>query len=285
MSRLFVSDLDGTLLQPDATLSAFAREGLARLISDGLAFTVASARNINNIQTILGDLPLQFPVIGHNGACISDLANGKHILYLSLDSEIAQSIIERALGEGHYPFLSTYDGVSDHLYYEKATNYGMEWYVRDRTEAQDPRLKKLDDIYSPLAEEVSCVNFVGRHADLLSLEQWLAESFAGSVRTIFYENMYCPGWWWLTVYHPESSKAHALGKLSEMTGIGLEDITVFGDAINDVPMFEVAGRRIAVENADEHLRPYADEFIGPNTEDSVVKYLSDYSTFKGCGER
>ena len=57
MATLYVSDLDGTLLQPDATLSRFARSGLEELLADGALFTVASARSVVSMNAILGALP------------------------------------------------------------------------------------------------------------------------------------------------------------------------------------------------------------------------------------
>ena len=58
MNRVYISDLDGTLLRNDATLSDYSRRSLTKLINDGIKFTVASARNIYSIKEILGDLPL-----------------------------------------------------------------------------------------------------------------------------------------------------------------------------------------------------------------------------------
>ena len=51
------------------------------------------------------------------------------------------------------------------------------------------------------------------------------------------------------------------------------ELVVFGDNDNDVPMFEVADRALAVENATEKLRAYASEVIGPNESDSVVRRI------------
>jgi len=54
----------------------------------------------------------------------------------------------------------------------------------------------------------------------------------------------------------------------------MERVTVFGDHINDIPMFEEAGHAVAVENAVPELKVHADEVIGPNTSDSVVRWLA-----------
>ena len=74
---LYISDLDGTLLQGDATLSPYSRQLLNSLLQEGLPFTVASARSIVSMQPILKDVALSLPVIEFNGAFISDLATGR----------------------------------------------------------------------------------------------------------------------------------------------------------------------------------------------------------------
>ena len=55
----------------------------------------------------------------------------------------------------------------------------------------------------------------------------------------------------------------------------VEDLTVFGDGDNDVGMFELAPHAVATANATERLRNLATAIIGPNSEDSVVRYLTD----------
>ena len=65
---LYVSDLDGTLLDRNARLSDITRYGLTRLLDAGLTFTVATARHVSSVRQILEGLPLQLPVISSNGA-------------------------------------------------------------------------------------------------------------------------------------------------------------------------------------------------------------------------
>ena len=72
---LYVSDLDGTLLRSDGSLSPYSLRTITRLIHEGMLFTVASARGCNLIRAAIGGLPLRLPVIDQNGACVSELAD------------------------------------------------------------------------------------------------------------------------------------------------------------------------------------------------------------------
>ena len=87
-SPLYVSDLDGTLLRNDTSLSQYSRETLNALLDQGLLFTVASARSIASMRHVLADLPLRLPVIEFNGAFVSDLASGQHYLVRALHRDI-----------------------------------------------------------------------------------------------------------------------------------------------------------------------------------------------------
>jgi len=78
MPTLYISDLDGTLLNNSAELSAYSKTTLQAMLADGLIFTVASARSVVAMQQMMAGLTLPLPVIEFNGAFISDLATGRH---------------------------------------------------------------------------------------------------------------------------------------------------------------------------------------------------------------
>lgn len=271
--HLYVSDLDGTLLQPDARLSDYARSELTDLIESGLCFTIASARNIKSIRKVLGDLPLQLPVIGHNGGTLTDFHTEHHLTYLAMAEGIGAALLRLGRDRGLPPFLSTWDGAADWVCYERCLNDGMGWYVAELERSADPRLRRLEHLEEALVDPVGSVNFIGSREELEPMEAEIQQAWPDSVWYVLYENMYCRGWWWLTVYDRESTKASAVQRLARALDIPIEQTTVFGDAVNDIPMFQAAGKAIATANAEESLLSCADETIGSNQDDSVVKYL------------
>jgi len=77
--RLYVSDLDGTLLNSHGE---FPKEWAARLnhmINRGLKFTIATARNYDSTHPILRDVNLQLPVILFNGAYLTHFETGENL--------------------------------------------------------------------------------------------------------------------------------------------------------------------------------------------------------------
>ncbi|GAI38468.1 unnamed protein product, partial [marine sediment metagenome] len=65
----------------------------------------------------------------------------------------------------------------------------------------------------------------------------------------------------------------AIRLLLNQLGLTRHNLTVFGDDTNDISMFKMASRAIAVTNAEGQLKRWATDTIGTNEEDSVVKYI------------
>jgi len=274
VKRLFVSDLDGTLVDRNARLSPFTRRHLLELLRTGLPFTVASARSIHTIAPMLEGLPIELPIVEFNGAYVTDLRHKQPLICHALDPAVAETVMGWALSCNVPPFVSSYVGGRQRLYPPlQLANAGIAWYERSRREARDPRLCAAVDPRSLLDQPIVCLTLIASRATLAPLFQAVEATFAGLTSSLLYENLYQPGWHWLTVQSQLATKAHALEEIAARAGVELAQTTVFGDEINDIPMFKVAGHGVAVENAVAELKRVAKQVIGPHHEDSVIHYL------------
>lgn len=150
-ARLYVSDLDGTLLRSDPRLSHAARDGLNQLLDAGLAFTVTTSRSAPAIRALLAGLRLTLPIIELNGAFITDLNSGHHIQQRVLTAEVATASVQALLQAAYEPVLTSWDGADDHVYYHHGaqSNPGNTWYIAEKHAYGDPRLRphhKLADV-------------------------------------------------------------------------------------------------------------------------------------------
>ena len=84
------------------------------------------------------------------------------------------------------------------------------------------------------------------------------------------QELYRPEYW-CEIMPAKASKANAIRKLKEMRGCSR--VISFGDAINDIPMFEISDECYAVENAVDELKAVATGVIESNEEDGVAKWL------------
>ncbi len=273
MNRIYISDLDGTLLRNDATLSPYSREALVKLINDDIMFTVASARNIYSIKEILQDLPLRMPIIGGNGAYITDYKTGKHLVINDISSEISLEILAIIQKYNCKPFISCYDGIKNNLYYEESNNYGMEWYLEDRIKAKDKRVKQLKVIEESLKERVISFIVMDRKENLTKLTNYLNKNYSKLLEIHVMENQYSPGWYWLTILDKKATKRQAIKTLIDLENLKGYETVVFGDNVNDMQMFKGADRSIAVKNAKIELKSHATEIIGENQQDSVINFI------------
>ena len=282
---LYVSDLDGTLLGPDGTLSNTSRRMLEELLRGGLQFTVASARSVWSIAQMLEGLELSLPVIELNGAFISDLRTGRHLVVNQLADAVKHGVYLEIQSCGFLPFISTYDGTRDNLYHSEICNEGMRWYYEDRMALRDPRLRPPRPLVEILDEQVICFTVIDREERLKPLEERLRRLYGDLVQLHLYRHLYCQGWHWLTIHDARANKARALDGLLAMLGVGHEELTVFGDDINDIALFERAGRAIAVGNAIGPVKERANLVIGSNIEDSVVRFISSEASARPYAQR
>lgn len=271
--RIYVSDLDGTLLRNSAMISAFSKNRLIKLIEAGVNFTVASARSIVSIQQVLRGIPIHLPVIEINGAFVSDFRTAEHLVINNMETEIASQVYRLIVEAGCGAFVSSFNGSSDRLYYQQITCEGMQWYYDNRVRHNDKRLRQVDNLADKFTDKVVAFTVIDSRGKLQRLLDNITMRLGDKVETHFFENPYSPPWHWLTIHDKTACKSTAIKAILDYAGFSMDELVVFGDSVNDINMFKMVHRSIAVENAGEELKKHAAEIIGSNETDSVVKYI------------
>ena len=104
-ATLYISDLDGTLMKNDQTISAFTAEAINMLVKQGLHFSYATARSILTASKITENITAGIPVIVYNGSFIQD-SKTREILYSRFfDKTSAELILRQLLSSGVYPIV------------------------------------------------------------------------------------------------------------------------------------------------------------------------------------
>ena len=91
--ELFVSDLDGTLLNKSSEVSSNSREIINDLIQKGVKFTVATARTHATVIELLEGLEIQMPIAIMNGVGIYDLKNRKYLEIVDISKEATKQTL------------------------------------------------------------------------------------------------------------------------------------------------------------------------------------------------
>lgn len=280
--RFYVSDLDGTLLDPQAQLSSRTRSGLTELLLEGLPFTVASARNVVSMRRILEGLPIRLPVVSSNGAYIADLTSGRYELVNAMEPALGQAIFALVRRHGLMPFVATHGPSGDQLFWQTVSNEGQQRFVDERERQADPRLRRTERMQDELRDPVVTLLVVDAAGPLRALQAEIEAQFGDRVITHLAEDIYMPGWPWLNVHDRRASKDQAIASLAQRYGLLGRELVVFGDQVNDLPMLRAAHHAIAVANASDDVKRAAHRIIGPHHEDAVLHYIAqDWQTLRG----
>jgi len=267
MKTLYVSDLDGTLLRRDETLSSFTIRTINALVEQGILFSFATARSLVTASRVTKGLSTKIPVILYNGAFIR--RPDTHVLLASnfFGAEF-HDLLDDLLCHQVYPIVYSLDGEREQYRYwvEKSTP-GMQIFNKSR--AGDPRETPVhckEDLFAGTPFYVTCIDETEKLAPLF-------EKYREQFHCILHRDIYS-GNQWLEIMPQDSSKANAVLQLK--IRLQCDRVVVFGDGKNDLDMFRVADESYAVENADEALKTVATGVIGSNQEDAVAKWLAEH---------
>ncbi len=281
MERLYISDLDGTLLNADSELGADSKTRLNRLLSDGLQFTICTLRSIESIRPLFAGVDLQIPIIELNGAFITDVARNGKLRINAIAPEIKRHLFEGISRNSANPIVLSFDD-GDNLYFNRATNPGEAWYYESRKAAGDRRLKAYGNFEDIHNERWVCVTLIDERDRLEELRETIEAQFPGALNINMTPSIQTPDYVWLTVSSREASKGHAVEYLKSDCGFSDHEIVTFGDQPIDIPMFDAADVSIAVENAHDDVKNKADKVIGNHNDDAVVSYMeSEWRGQKG----
>lgn len=273
-STVFVCDLDGTLLRSDGTLSSFSRGGLNRLLEAGVDLTVASARGTPGMRSLLSGVGIRLPVIELNGAFVSEIESGRHLVSNVLSEGESYVAVKTILSTGNDPVISTWDGRRDGVHFGPRTNESTQWYVEEKRRYRDPRLAPCDDLLGIAREEdVAQITTFALDAEAVALAEQLRRAVGDGAIVHSAANVYWPGWTEITVQHRDAAKGAAIPALLAACGRAGADVVACGDHLNDLSMFAVAAKSIAPANAHPEVLGSATEVVGSNDEDGIVRYL------------
>lgn len=259
-------------MRPDETLSEYTRKALNALIERGVIFSFATARSYNTAMPLLDGLKLNAPMIVHNGAFIVRQDNSI-VRFDGFTKEESNRIFEVFLSCGLCPVVySVIEGRNRMSFLRSESSPAQTEFAVARMDDKfdKKRVREIFSYSSALEGDVYYFNCIDEEEKLQAAHEKLKDSF----RCFFGRDIYS-GEWWLEVMPKSASKATAAMRLKEL--LGCDRLVAFGDAVNDIPMFEAADECYAVQNAREELKRIASGIIPSNTEDGVARWLLEHA--------
>jgi Cof subfamily protein (haloacid dehalogenase superfamily) len=253
--HLIASDLDGTLLRSDDSVSQRTLAALARTVAADIRFVLVSARSADWLAPEATRLGLGAIVICNNGALVYDIERGRALIHRPLEPETARDLVGS--------LRRAAPGVAFGC--DRLSGFTAEPAYRPLHRAPDsiPRA----DLPALLAEPIT--KLLLQHPDLpqADLHRLVSELGDGKIEACY------SGAGLIEVSAAGVTKGSALAELCAELEIERDAVIAFGDMLNDISMLEWAGRGIAVANAHAEVLAAADEITASNDEDGVALVL------------
>ena len=269
---LFISDLDGTLLDRNAELSEYTKSALNSMISGGMCFSVATARTLSSAGMILAGLDLRVPVVLMNGVLIYDLQRKSYIRIYTFPPEAVAEAIDVFRTFDTTGFMYELNDGTLKTYHESLEQKPLRDFTEERIARYNMPFYHTESFSDISPEHIIYLTLLDTRERLLPVRD--AFGTLSGLGVTFYKDNYSPDLWYLEVFSAGASKRNALIYLRE--AYEYESVIGFGDNANDIPMFEACDVRVAVENATPEVIAAADRICASNDADGVVKWLEEY---------
>ncbi|MEU7055072.1 HAD family hydrolase [Streptomyces sp. NPDC046197] len=255
---LIATDLDGTLLRGDDTLSDRSLAALARVAAAGARHLVVTGRPVPRVRPLLDDLGTAGLAVCGQGAQLYDAGVHRLLWSVTLDRELAETALGKIEAEvGQVYAAVDQDGVDGLTLIEPG-------YLMPHPTLPAVRVERRDDLWCAPISKVLL-----RHPTLSDDElAAAARSVVGSLATV---TMSGPGT--VELQPCGINKATGLALAAEHLGLRREHALAFGDMPNDIPMFQWAARGVAMANAHPELKAVADEVTLSNEDDGIAVVL------------
>jgi Cof subfamily protein (haloacid dehalogenase superfamily) len=254
--RLVASDLDGTLLRPDETVSERTRRAVAAARDAGITVVLVSGRPPRSIGPLAERVGVGGIAICANGAVVWDLDSGTIVDSTPLAAEVATRLVH-ALREAIPGALFAVE-LEGGFGREPGWSDGLQPVRPDALEAD-----ALELITGPVTK------LLARHPEMDFAE------FTERARQAVGEDAVVT-WAGLRLVEISAAgvtKAYALERLCRRLGIDAAEVVAIGDMPNDLAMLAWAGTGVAVANAQQSVLEAADEVTAANTDDGVALLL------------
>lgn len=272
VKTLFVSDLDGTLLGDDSLLSSGTVATLNRIIGElGGLFTVATARTPATVVPLMEQVHARLPFIVIGGSAMWNPVTSSFEHTRGIDDTTVNAVADVFDRHQAHPFIYRRHGEGLlHTHHYGPLSPQEERFVAAR---QHLPLKKFflgDEGYRCNDDEALLIFSMNKYPVLKAIADDLKASVA-TCSVMLYHDIFDESEGYLEIFTAGTSKAAAIHELAREVGAGR--VVVFGDNRNDIAMMQAADYSVAVGNAFPEVKAVASEVIGPNTADSVARWI------------
>ena len=264
IKRLYITDLDGTLLNSKGEVSGNTGKIINSLIEKGICFTFATARSVYSAKPITVGLNINIPYILMNGVSIYNPENNIYEKNEYIPPEVSAEIIRVKC------FMYRIENNILTAYFTEINSYVMKSFAESRKNNYNKPFVQCGDLSDMADDKTVYFTVTGDYERLFPVKNDL--SGINGIDHAFYRDTYT-GKYYLEIFSENASKANGIKYLRSK--YGFDKVICFGDNLNDIKMFSESDIRIAVENAVPELKEMADFITSENDRDGVAEWLTE----------
>lgn len=285
--KLIATDLDGTLFQPNETISKYDLEWINKAEKAGVKVVVATGRQYSSALKILSKSNFKPDyIITDNGSCAYSVKDNKKLCSYPIKKNTIKEIIE-FLESNSYPYSFSSDEYIIH--FKDIVNRLTGEFNRNKNIIPDLDRIHLDSLAELFERESNGTMLIDSYEDILNLDMDLfnitAFSFdsnrikdgiskASKIKGV---NVVSSAYNNFEFQNHETSKGAALSFLANHLNISLEDTMAIGDNYNDMSMFEHAYHSVAMGNSNDEIKKICKYTTLSNTENGVGYAIKNFA--------
>ncbi len=240
--KLWISDIDGTLMNYDSTYTKEMELLIRKIQKKGIKLVLATGRMFMGAEFAAKKFNLTTPIVCYQGAMVRD--KDKILWQSSVNNDIAREIVEYLREKNIHTNIYN----NDTLYVEDDNKTIMESYCNGRGTTYKA-LKSFDEIEFQNISKILAIIY--DEALMKKTKDELKEKYKGVLTIVQSAKPY------LEITDKNASKGNALKFLKKYWNLSKDEVIASGDQDNDVDMLEEAGIRISVGNSSEQIKKVA----------------------------
>lgn len=261
--KLIAIDLDGTLLRDDISISNYTKEILLKAKDKGIRIVIATGRMFCSARAWgmkigIGDVPMCV----YTGSMVGLCESGRIISDQRMDLKIARDILN--VGKENNWYMQSY--IDDTVYVpfrdERTDRYEKTCGIKAQVLG--------DDFWTPSKAPTKVLFYDDDLSVMAKIRKIVGEKFKNSAGSVISQPNY------FELNKKGVSKGNTLTKLCNEWGISLDNVMTFGNAQNDVSMFNISPWSFAVENASDTAKAHAKFTTFSNNKDGVARAIAKY---------
>ncbi len=270
MIKMVVSDMDGTLLRKDHSISERNKMAIRKLKGMGIHFVIATGRPDQLVKEYISELNIDNEMIMCNGAVIGHPFKKERLLDLCIPEKEAREIVKLCDDTNALYLLYKKDAIVSKL------NYRAQYFI-NRNESLSELSKSVFEIIENSNDIVDFNHFnkilIIEHDEVIMNNIIYQLDEYKDLEAVISQKGF------VDIVRSPSSKGNAVRLLAQKYNVSLDEVAVLGDQDNDVSMFEIAGKSVAMADASDLAKEAADEITLDHEDDGVAYWLENNLLF------